>query len=241
LIRPDQYSDDLLLHFKEDELDAIHDDIMKKLAGEEYETFKLDRIMKNNIEDILDILLQRNGDRVLAIGELAKLLISSSNYESKLILAMIQLVQKLPPYPLISPLGEIELCSQYLDPLLFSLFNDYKEKVNFRWPNLTLHDEAAHTDPSSRRPDATMTIITQNTFGENRGYGEAKTSQNNSNYDLTRDLVRTNTFSKQSIDLASMNAVVGFQAVGNHVTFSVLVLANDGVYVACDITSMDLN
>jgi hypothetical protein len=122
---------------------------MKKLAGEEYETFKLDRIMKNNIEDILDILLQRNGDRVLAIGELAKLLISSSNYESKLILAMIQLVQKLPPYPLISPLGEIELCSQYLDPLLFSLFNDYKEKVNFRWPNLTLHDEAAHTNSDS--------------------------------------------------------------------------------------------
>jgi hypothetical protein len=239
LVKPGQYSDDLLEYFKEEELDGIHNNVLTRLAGDKYDEIKFDKITKEKVEHVFDKLLKRNGDRIVAVGELAQLLSKSNQHETKLILALMSLVQKLPPYPLKSPLGEIELCCQYLDPILFSLFNDYKQKVNFRWPNLTLRDEAANTNPSSRRPDATMTMLTQNTFGENRGYGEAKTSQNNSNYDLTRDLVRINTFSKQSIDLADMQAVIGFQAVGNHVTFSVLVLANDGVYVACDIASMD--
>ncbi|KAI8881794.1 hypothetical protein K501DRAFT_300315 [Backusella circina FSU 941] len=186
------------------------------MAGEKYNEVKLNRNIKLKLEDIFDTLLQRKGDRTKAIGELAQPLSSSTHYDNKLILALISLIQKLPPHSLKPPL----------------------EKVNIRWSNLTVHDETAHYNPSLRRPDAIMTMINQNTFGENRGYGEVNTSQNNTNYDLTLDLVLIKTFSKQAIDLAAMEAVMGFQAVGNQVTFSVLVLANDGVYVACDIVSM---
>lgn len=42
-------------------------------------------------------------------------------------------IQKLPKLSIADPLGEIELCAGYLDPLLSLLFNDFEHNTNFRW------------------------------------------------------------------------------------------------------------
>lgn len=42
-------------------------------------------------------------------------------------------IEKLPTVDINEPLGELELTSGYLDPLLFPLFTDYKVKNKLIW------------------------------------------------------------------------------------------------------------
>lgn len=52
------------------------------------------------------------------------------------------MIEKLPTVDINEPLGELELTSGYLDPLLFPLFTDYKVKNKLIWPNLVQRESS---------------------------------------------------------------------------------------------------
>ncbi|KAI8875875.1 hypothetical protein K501DRAFT_201686 [Backusella circina FSU 941] len=127
-------------------------------------------------------------------------------------------IQELPKLSIGDPLGEIELCAGYLDPLLSLLFNDFENSTDFRWANkITNESQQSKVKVNSqRRPDVVTAVMNQRKFNESRGFGEAKTDEAlNGNYCLTKNLIRLGIFGKQAIDVHSMNTTPHSQAIGN--------------------------
>lgn len=68
---------------------------------------------------------------------------------------------------------------------------------------------------SKRRPDMCITVMKGSNWKNNRGFGEAKSSNENSNYfGLCKDLLRIGIFSKNGIDIFNMTSILGIQVVG---------------------------
>ncbi|GAA5800601.1 hypothetical protein HPULCUR_006037 [Helicostylum pulchrum] len=106
---------------------------------------------------------------------------------------------------------EFEPFIVYFDPILTSLLSGPNRNVLLRWTNIS-SDET-----EDLRPDATISKIEQLDFGASLGFGEAKISHSTTTTDthaLCHELLRSATFSKDTIDHNSLQAALPLQIHG---------------------------
>ncbi|ORE01198.1 hypothetical protein BCV72DRAFT_339594 [Rhizopus microsporus var. microsporus] len=115
-------------------------------------------------------------------------------------------------------IAEGELLTTYFDPILANILANPDENVLLRWANVTC--------------DATISKLTQMTFGPSLGFGEAKVVQPTCDkYMLCYDLARLATFAKDTIAENKLNASLS-------VTLFLARLRHDGIYVMQEIAYM---
>ena len=147
LLKPRQYPSALRAHFAQSELKLLENDYKKSLLGENDVCDKeflgsIDTIIKVSRLYICktrwshpNIILQKlrqDSNRDEAIKCLSALPPKDAN-QTKLIRMLLNLVLELPLHQVQSESGEINLCVQYLHPILAHLFNDDDEEILLQW------------------------------------------------------------------------------------------------------------
>ncbi|KAI7849642.1 hypothetical protein BDC45DRAFT_539909 [Circinella umbellata] len=81
-----------------------------------------------------------------------------------------------------------------------------------------------------KRPGATLTKLTQLSYGSSLGFGEAKVAQaTTNNNDLRHDLLRLGIFCKEAINTHHWNACLAFQIHRFTIVFYLMRLHHDGI------------
>jgi hypothetical protein len=107
-------------------------------------------------------------------------------------------------------LGETELQSTYIDPVLTPLLSNPQQNVVLRWAN-------KNEEVSDIRPDAVISTIIQSKYGRPLGFGEVKPGNSSTNkHSLCMDTLRLATLSKDTIDRYSQDICFAFQVNGMH-------------------------
>jgi len=107
------------------------------------------------------------------------------------------------------------------------------KRVLLRWANV-------ESDASGKkRPDATLSKVTQLAYGPSLGFGEAKVAQpTTNNNDLCHDLLRLGIFCKEAIDAHHWNACLAFQIHGFSIVFYLMRLRHDSIYTMYEIAKV---
>ncbi|GAN09417.1 hypothetical protein MAM1_0266c08944 [Mucor ambiguus] len=93
-------------------------------------------------------------------------------------------------------------------------------------------------ETATKRPDAVVYQIDQDLYGFSVAFGEAKL-KSTTNLLLVKDLLRIAMLVKDSIDKNNLSSILSFQAVGNRVSFYIMQLKNDGLYMMLESCSVD--
>ncbi|KAI9025198.1 hypothetical protein CLU79DRAFT_855154 [Phycomyces nitens] len=111
-------------------------------------------------------------------------------------------------------IGEYELTTTYFHPILSCILSSPEKRVLLQWTNI-------ETDASGdKKPDATLTKLTQLSYGPSLGFGEVKVAQpTTNNNDLCHDLLRLGIFCKEAINIHHWNACLAFQIHGFTIVF----------------------
>ncbi|KAL9538392.1 hypothetical protein MBANPS3_010962 [Mucor bainieri] len=230
LLKQNQYSSSMLRHFSQQNLNKIQDAHISSQLKES--TIVLDENLFTDIRAIVKTL-QKKHDRLAAINALSTLDIKS-NHQEKIAMMMMLLVLKLPLSTIESKSGEINLCTNYLDPVLCSILNDDHDERLLQWPNTKVEDS------KSKRPDAVVFSMLQNQYDTGVCYGEAKLEEAKKTPNmLVQDLLRIALFSKETIDTKKLSSCLSFQAVGQHVVFYITSLQNDGLYIMSQLADIN--
>ncbi|CAI2192833.1 15230_t:CDS:10, partial [Funneliformis geosporum] len=238
LLKPKQHCPLMLEVFGGDLLETMHKDIIKRFTKQESEfdektLIELIRIIK---------LLQRNEiDRDKAVSELQILAVDRSYGERAILKAIRNIIERVPRTTLKSPIGEVELCTTYIDPILCPLFSNPDCGIFLRWSNKQAEESKARKQIGrAKQPDAIINEIDQLSWGLSKGHGEAKVQEEANNlYLLCTDLIRIAVFNKDAIDFYNMNCMLGFQVVGQHITFYLTTLLCDALYVMVEVSHVD--
>ncbi|CAO3652138.1 unnamed protein product [Cunninghamella blakesleeana] len=192
------------------------------------------------IVTIIKEVIEKKINRTTAATKLLSLESTSEPLEFLIITSIMMMVIYLPDETLNDDPKEMELINGYLHPCLSPLFHDPSNGILFRWCD-TVNLEASKTSISisKRRPDNCITQLDGYDYDSNLGFGEVKSHhETNNKAAICKDLIRLGVFSKNSIDVGNMNAVLCFQAIGRHVTFYVTKLMADGLYIMYELASI---
>ncbi|KAI8884175.1 hypothetical protein K501DRAFT_332847 [Backusella circina FSU 941] len=108
-----------------------------------------------------------------------------------------------------------------------------------RWLRSTTLTNIESDASGDKRPDATLTKLTQLSYGPSLGFGEAKVAQPTANNnDLCHDLLRLGIFCKEAIDTHHWNACLTFQIHGFTIVFYLMRLRHDGIYTMYEIAKV---
>ncbi|RIB03195.1 hypothetical protein C2G38_1929899, partial [Gigaspora rosea] len=151
-------------------------------------------------------------------------------------------IERVPRFTLKSPVGEVELCTTYIDTILSPLFADPDRGIFLRWSNKeAVESKARKPVGRAKQPDAIINKIDQLSWSLSKGHGEAKVQEEMNNlYLLCTDLIRISIFNKDAIDFYNMNCMLGFQVVGHHITFYLTTLLCDALYVMAEVGHVDV-
>ncbi|KAI8388444.1 uncharacterized protein BYT42DRAFT_560097 [Radiomyces spectabilis] len=164
---------------------------------------------------------------------------SSGTHMARFATALGQLVRRLPSQPIREDFGEAELCSRFVDPFLFELFDNPDNDTYFRWTNEST--DAKHMEESKERPDFCITKTCSFEWQMNLGFGEAKSAaQDHDNRVICWDLIKVAVFCKQTLDIQVMEGTLGVQVIGRTVKFYILVLPAKGLYAFLELAVIQL-
>ncbi|CAO3641339.1 unnamed protein product [Mucor fragilis] len=192
----------------------------------------IDENLSTNIYKIVKKLI-KDQNRVEAIKSLSLLLPCKDRASARIICILPDMVLTPPIHEITSSSGEINLCVECLDPGMRHIFNDDEAEVLLQWPNTLV------LDGSQKRPDATAFILDQDSYSIPVAFGEAKLPTA-SHILLVKDLLRIAMFSKDSIDTNSLSSIISFQAVGKQVSFYIMQLKEDGLYIILELYALEL-
>ncbi|CAG8542975.1 991_t:CDS:10, partial [Dentiscutata heterogama] len=239
LLKPKQHCPLMTEVFGDELLEMMHKDIIQRLTKQETEfddeiLIKLVRIVKR---------LQRGEiTRDNAVSELQILAVGRAYGECAILKSIRNIIERVPRATLKSPIGELELCTTYIDPILSQLFMDPDRDVFLRWSNKeAMESKVRKPIGRAKQPDAIINEINQLSWGLSKGHGEAKVQEEMNNlYLLCTDLIRIAIFNKDAIDFYNMNCMLGFQVVGHHITFYLTTLLCDALYVMVEVGHVDV-
>lgn len=151
-------------------------------------------------------------------------------------------MDKLLSSPINEDINESELESRNIDPFLCGLFDDPNHCMYLRWTNeITLKARKNNGLATKNRPDIYITSFCGSQFSINHGSGEVKLAAYDSNYFfLCKALLRVAIFCKDALDTHTMEAVLGFQAIGWVIYFYILLLPVNGVYVFLELGKVQI-
>ncbi|KAF1806039.1 hypothetical protein V8B55DRAFT_1453278 [Mucor lusitanicus] len=146
------------------------------------------------------------------------------------------LVVKLPTREIVDmdSLGETELQSTYIDPVLTPLLSNPQQNVVLRWAN-------KNEEVSDIRPDAVISTIIQSKYGRPLGFGEVKPGNSStSKHSLCMDTLRLATLSKDTIDHYSQDTCFAFQVNGYRISFFMVYRQHQGLYIMVEVATLVL-
>ncbi|KAI8086653.1 uncharacterized protein BX664DRAFT_264424 [Halteromyces radiatus] len=233
-----RYPDDMVKIFGEDQLEAIVDDLNDMFG------VKKAKLPIGTVTDMINIIqnvIDENMTRYQAVGKLLLMDGKVPANQFKFIKSVAKLLEKLPRTGIVEEVKENELCTRYADPLLCGLFDDPDAGIFLRWTDQTTLEGKKSLNISKRRPDICITTLKGINWDYNSGFGEAKaSSEGNNHYYLCKDLLRVAIFGKNSIDTSNMDGVIGMQVVGRSITFYLMVLLSDGLYIMLELERISI-
>ncbi|KAG9298147.1 hypothetical protein G9A89_002584 [Geosiphon pyriformis] len=239
LLKPKQHCPLMVKIFSAELLDTMHKDVMQRLTKCKTE-FNAEVFLK--IIPIVKCLQREEITRKNAVLKLQMLATDCAYGECAILQAIENIIQRVPTITLKSPIGEVELCTAYIDPVLSPIFGDPDRGVFLRWSNKEAPESKNRKSTGrAKQPDAIISDINQLSWGSSRGHGEVKAQEEINNlYSLCTDLVRVAVLNKDAIDFFNMNCILGFQVVGKsligqHITFYLTTLLYDGMYVMVEV------
>ncbi|KAI9317898.1 hypothetical protein BX666DRAFT_1856457 [Dichotomocladium elegans] len=135
-------------------------------------------------------------------------------------------ISKLPSSETAQVIGETELITNYLDPILSPMFHNPRKGRVFRWLNRTGNETA------NRRPNGGMAITKQMHGVFETGFVEAKPAEMSTHHTVThRDTYRLAIFCKDAIDRGEVKCTIGVQAVGFTIDFYLCAAVHDEMYI----------
>ncbi|CAG8506037.1 2654_t:CDS:2, partial [Acaulospora colombiana] len=214
--------------FGDELLEIMHNDILQRLTNQKTE-FDEETLVK--LVRIVKRLQRKEITRDDAVSELQILAVGRSYGERAILKAIRNIIESVPRVTLKSPVGEVELCTSYIDTILCPIFSD-PDSGGYRANKQAEESKARKYTSRAKQPDAIINEINQLSWGLSKGHGEAKVQEEENNlYLLCTDLIRVAVFNKDAIDFYNMNCMLGFQVVGQHITFYLTTLLCDVLYV----------
>ncbi|CAG8631935.1 493_t:CDS:2, partial [Paraglomus brasilianum] len=207
LLKPKQYSSLMMEVFSTELLEMMHKDMLERFTEQETE-FDFEIFTKLTL--IVKQLRKGKVTRNIAVTELQTLMISHSYGEVSILKAIKNIIERVPTITLSSPLGEVELCTTYIDPVLSPIIADPDCDIFLCWSNKEVPESKARKlTGRAKQPDAIINNIEQLSWGSSMGHGKAK-------------------------------CMFGFQVVGQHISFYLTTLLCDGLYVMAEIGHLDV-
>ncbi|KAG0743093.1 hypothetical protein G6F57_010330 [Rhizopus arrhizus] len=143
-----------------------------------------------------------------------KLMENANTDDIAILYALKNRVNKLPRSETAHIIGETELISNYLDPLLSPMFHQPDKCKLFRWLNQTRNETA------KQRPDRGVTITEQMHESFAAGFIEVKSFGMTGHHFLThKNTLRLTIFCKETIDRGEVKCTLGVQAIGMFDTY----------------------
>ncbi|KAI7855260.1 hypothetical protein BDC45DRAFT_506983 [Circinella umbellata] len=160
-----------------------------------------------------------------AYMEISLLMKNADKGDRAVLRAMNNLISKLPSYKTSQTIGETELVTNYLDPLLSPMFHDPHNRRLFRW--LNRKEDVA----TNQKPYGGMTVVEQMHQVNAAGFVEVKPPESaNHHYDTHKDNYQLATFCKEAIDSGDTKCAMGIQAVGFNVDFYLCSFYHETIY-----------
>ncbi|RUO95593.1 hypothetical protein BC936DRAFT_143667, partial [Jimgerdemannia flammicorona] len=110
-------------------LGAMHNDIMQRLTKQELE---FDAEVAIKLTCTIKHLQREEITRDIAVSELQSLMTGRAYEECAILKAIKNIIERVPRATLKSPVGEVELCTTYIDPVLSPIIADPERGVFLR-------------------------------------------------------------------------------------------------------------
>ncbi|KAI9022192.1 hypothetical protein CLU79DRAFT_719170 [Phycomyces nitens] len=167
--------------------------------------------------------------------EINRLFEVASKEDRNIIEIFANLVTKLPNFERLSPVGEMELTVNFLDPILSPIFHCLDNNKHLMWLNRKDENTAIF------RPDATTVAIQHKADTVTLGYVEVKPPDFESNPELAfMDLVRLGTFSRRLMLRKNNRKVIVVQCIGYHMVFYLVSAFTEEITQLAEILSIDV-
>ncbi|KAG0739231.1 hypothetical protein G6F57_011885 [Rhizopus arrhizus] len=194
---------------------------------------KVDTRIYLKLATLLRDINDRTDRRALKF-ELNKLYEIATKEDGMIIEMFVNLVTKLPNFQRLSPVGEMELTVNFLDPILTHIFHCPDSNKHLVW--LNRQDD----NTTVCRPDATMVALPQKAENVTLGYVEVKPLDAQSDPELAfMDLVRLGTFARSLMLRKSNRKVLVIQCVGYTMVFYLVSEHSDGITQMAEILTID--
>ncbi|KAI7866487.1 uncharacterized protein EV154DRAFT_432717 [Mucor mucedo] len=142
--------------------------------------------------------------------DIMDLYITSSEDDFKILDIYINCINKLPNFKKVDQISEMELTTNYIDPILSPLLHIPEINRHLLWLN------RKEENTSSSRPDGVMKYFNQKSNGVTLGYCEVKPTDSLNSIDLLcQDLVRLALFSRNIMFRKTNRISCCLQIVGN--------------------------
>ncbi|CAG8450152.1 18059_t:CDS:2 [Acaulospora morrowiae] len=161
---------------------------------------------KQHCPSIVERLQRKEITRDDAVSELQVLAFGRSYGERAILKAIRNIIESVPRVTLKSPVGEVELCTSYIDTILCPIFSDPDSGDE--------ESKARKYKGRAKQPDVIINEINQLSWGLSKGH--------------------------DAIDFYNMNCMLGFQVVGQHITFYLTTLLCDALYVMVEVGHIDV-
>ncbi|KAG0163145.1 hypothetical protein DFQ28_000347 [Apophysomyces sp. BC1034] len=147
---------------------------------------------------------------------------------------LLNCLQKLPDFNNEQAIGEQQLLTNHIDPIVIPLFHLPEHGRVFHWMNRTIEDT------KDLRPDGIMYIVEQRNIQNAIGYCEVKAHDSEDNVDsIHSDLFRLASFCKNSLDLGHVKAMMAVQVVGDTIIFYLFTIESAGLYTMFELGRLD--
>ncbi|CAO3666577.1 unnamed protein product [Rhizopus stolonifer] len=211
LLKEKEYDSSLLNYIDIESIELLRDTVSRAYKSEER--------LSDNIHTSLTKIMRgvnTRAERSPLKKELAKLYATVSEDDEKILDIYLNCLNKLPNFKKTEEIGEMELTTNYLDPVLSPIFHNPERNKHLLWLN------RKEENTSSLRPDAVMKHYDQKLSGTTLGYCEVKPLDAQNDVDsLFADLIRLAMFSRNIMLRKDNKIACSLQAVGSHCSFYV--------------------
>ncbi|KAI9324584.1 hypothetical protein BD770DRAFT_335016, partial [Pilaira anomala] len=167
--------------------------------------------------------------------ELNKVYEKSTKEDGMFVEIFVNLVTKLPNLQRLSPVGEMELTVNFLDPILSHVFHCPELNKHFIWLN------RKDDNTATCRPDATMVALPQKAENVTLGYVEVKPLDVQSDLELAyMDLVRLGVFARSLMLKKANRRVLVVQCIGYTMIFYLVSEHSYGITTMAELLTIDV-
>ncbi|KAG1142913.1 hypothetical protein G6F37_007290 [Rhizopus arrhizus] len=191
--------------------------------------------LKNNVEVVEPLLQASKNIILLKEKEYDPILLNYVNIDDIELLRDIICLNKLPNFKKTEEISEMELTTNYLDPVLSPIFHNPEKNKHLLWLN------RKEENTNSFRPDAVMKHYDMKLSGTTLGYCEVEPADAQHDIDgLCTDLIRLASFSRNIMSRKDNKIACSLQAVGSHCSFYVVSSISNDISIMNEVISFQV-